>query len=55
MHVVNTSPRAKAPPKADWLTEGGTVWQRPEEIPSSILKKMFASCTKKKETIPIYR
>ena len=44
-------PRAKAAPKADWLTEGGTVWQRPsEEIPSLNSEKMFAPCTKK-ETI----
>ena len=44
-------PRTKSAPKADWLHEGGTVWERPQtDAPSLMSKDSFAPCTKK-ETV----
>ena len=41
-------PRAKAAPKADWVHDGGNIWQRPEkEAPSLNSSHSFAPCTKK--------
>ncbi len=41
-------PRTKSAPKADWLHEGGTVWERPQtDAPSLMSKDSFAPCTKK--------
>ena len=41
-------PRTKATPRADWLHEGGNVWERPsDDIPSLNSEHSFAPCTKK--------